>query len=141
MDVRTPAARRPPAEDVAALVGRLTGAYGERAVTSRAIREQHGHGEGLADAALPDVVVFPETNEEVAAIVRLCRAARVPVIHFGVGTSLAQFGQVAEALSAGHVEPRLMVTDTVSMEQLPASFEALKQPSHHCKVMLDPWAQ
>jgi (R,R)-butanediol dehydrogenase/meso-butanediol dehydrogenase/diacetyl reductase len=62
-------------------------------------------------------------------------------IQFGVGTSLAQFGQVAEALSAGHVEPRLMVTDTVSMEQLPASFEALKQPSHHCKVMLDPWAQ
>ena len=28
------------------------------------------------------------TDEEVAAIVRLCRAARVPVIAFGVGTSL-----------------------------------------------------
>jgi D-lactate dehydrogenase (cytochrome) len=37
---------------------------------------------------LPDVVVFPQTNEEVAAIVRLCYAARVPVIAFGVGTSL-----------------------------------------------------
>src|SRR5205823_7696972 len=53
-----------------------------------AVREHHGHGEGLADSALPDVVVFPQSNEEVAAIVRLCHLARVPVIAFGVGTSL-----------------------------------------------------
>jgi D-lactate dehydrogenase (cytochrome) len=79
---------RPAADEVAALVARLGQAYGERAVTSAAVREQHGHGEGLADAALPDVVVFPETNDEVAAVVRLCHAAKVPVIAFGVGTSL-----------------------------------------------------
>jgi D-lactate dehydrogenase (cytochrome) len=74
---------RPDARDVADLVTRLTADYGERALTSRAIRDQHSHGEGLADAGLPDVVVFPHTNEEVAAIVRLCHAARVPVIAFG----------------------------------------------------------
>ena len=79
---------RPDSRDVADLVTRLTADYGERALTSRAIRDQHSHGEGLADAGLPDVVVFPHTNEEVAAIVRLCNAARVPVIAFGVGTSL-----------------------------------------------------
>ena len=78
--------------------------FGERSVTSHAIREQHGHGEGLADAALPDVVVFPHTNEEVAGIVRLCHAARVPVIAFGVGTSLeghvaALYGGVCVDLS------------------------------------------
>src|SRR5258706_7317646 len=83
-----PAGLRPPAADVAAIVERLTHDFAERAVTSNAIREQHGHGEGMADAALPDVVVFPHTNEEVAAIVRLCHLARVPVIAFGVGTSL-----------------------------------------------------
>ncbi len=79
---------RPDARDLADLVTRLTGEYGERAVTSRAVREQHSHGEGLADAALPDVVVFPESNAEVAGIVRLCHAARVPLVAFGVGTSL-----------------------------------------------------
>src|SRR5258705_7247798 len=79
---------RPDAHDVADVVTRLTADYGERALTSRAIRDQHSHGEGLADSGLPDVVVFPHTNEEVAAIVRLCHAARVPVIAFGVGTSL-----------------------------------------------------
>ena len=73
---------------VADLLQRLSGDFGERAVTTHAVREHHSHGEGLADAALPDVVVFPHSNEEVAAIVRLCHLARVPVIAFGVGTSL-----------------------------------------------------
>ncbi len=79
---------RPDARAVADLVSALAAGYGDRAVTSRAVRDQHSHGEGLADAGLPDVVVFPQTNDEVAAVVRLCHAARVPVIPFGVGTSL-----------------------------------------------------
>jgi len=79
---------RPDAGVVAELVSHLSGQFGERAVTSRAVREHHSHGEGLADPALPDVVVFPHSNDEVASIVRLCRLARVPVIAFGVGTSL-----------------------------------------------------
>jgi D-lactate dehydrogenase (cytochrome) len=81
-------APRPQPEALAALTEGLRRDYGERAITSHAIREQHSHGEGLADAALPDVVVFPHTTEEVAAIVRGCHAARIPVIAFGVGTSL-----------------------------------------------------
>ena len=88
MNARDALRARPSSDEVAAIVGTLTRDFGERAKTSAAIREQHGHGEGLADAALPDVVVFPHSNEEVAAIVRLCHAARVPVIAFGVGTSL-----------------------------------------------------
>src|SRR5213596_1947194 len=79
---------RPDPQSVAALVQKLCGDYGERAVTSQSVREHHSHGEGLADSALPDVVVFPHSNDEVAAIVRLCHLARVPVIAFGVGTSL-----------------------------------------------------
>src|SRR6266436_1836110 len=89
---------------VAELVTRLSGDFGERAVTTHAVREHHSHGEGLADAALPDVVVFPHSNDEVAAIVRLCHLARVPVIAFGVGTSLeghvaALYGGVCVDLS------------------------------------------
>jgi D-lactate dehydrogenase (cytochrome) len=95
---------RPDARAVTDLVTRLTADLGSRAVTTRAIRDQHSHGEGLADAGLPDVVVFPHTNEEVAAIVGLCHAARVPVIAFGVGTSLeghvaALYGGVSVDLS------------------------------------------
>ena len=79
---------RPAPEAVADVVGRLVHDFRDRAVTHESVREQHGHGEGLADSAPPDVVVFAETSEEVASIVRLCNAARVPVIAFGTGTSL-----------------------------------------------------
>ena len=37
----------------------------------------------------PDVVVFPESTEEVAAIVRICQGAGVPFLPRGAGTSLA----------------------------------------------------
>ena len=80
--------RRTSPEALAATLGELAARFGERAVVNASIREQHGHGEGLADTALPDMVVYPHTNEDVAAIVRTCAAARVPVIAFGVGTSL-----------------------------------------------------
>src|SRR5262249_39111152 len=49
------------------------------------------------------------------------------------------FRQAVDTLEAGHVEPRAMITDTVSLEDFPAAFEALRRRSTQCKVMLDPW--
>ena len=37
---------------------------------------------------LPGAVVFPASTEEVSIILRMCNEARVPVIPYGVGTSL-----------------------------------------------------
>src|SRR5437762_9349855 len=88
MSAITEKLERPQASAVDDIVRTLTRDYGERAVVNRAVREQHGHGEGMADSGLPDVVVFPHSNEEVAAIVRHCHLIRIPVIAFGVGTSL-----------------------------------------------------
>ena len=53
-----------------------------------AVREQHGHDESYHRAAPPDVVVFPETTEEVTRIVGVCARHRCPMIPFGTGTSL-----------------------------------------------------
>lgn len=61
-------------------------------------------------------------------------------MQFAVTYSLAEFEHVARTLDAGHVEPRNMITDTVSLDQLPAAFEALRERSSQCKVMLAPWA-
>src|SRR6476659_1716481 len=104
MNSATQSPTRPQPEAVSALTARLRSEYGDRALTTHAIREQHSHGEGLADAGMPDIVVFPQTNDEVASIVRLCNAARIPVIAFGVGTSLeghvaALYGGVCVDLS------------------------------------------
>ncbi len=79
---------KPTDQTIDAAVVALRKDFGDRAVTSHAVREHHSHGEGMQDSALPDVVVFPETNEEVASIVKLCNQARIPVIAFGTGTSL-----------------------------------------------------
>ena len=71
---------------------------GGRACAGRAFRQPAGHRARRARAARqhhhldpnqpPDAVVFPQSTEDVQEIVRICAAHRVPVIPFGVGTSL-----------------------------------------------------
>ncbi len=60
----------------------------ERVSIANAVREHHGHDESHFPDALPDVVVFPETTEQVAAVVKACATHKFPVIPYGTGTSL-----------------------------------------------------
>lgn len=60
----------------------------ERVSTSAAVREHHGKDESYFPYALPDVVAFVKSTEEVRDVVDICRRHRVPMIPFGVGTSL-----------------------------------------------------
>ncbi len=83
-----PLDRETVARRVESLLPALRERLGERVSTSLALREQHSHGEGVPDASLPDAVVHPLDNEEVAFVVRHCAQAQVPVIPFGTGTSL-----------------------------------------------------
>ncbi|HEY7240745.1 MAG TPA: FAD-binding protein, partial [Burkholderiales bacterium] len=66
----------------------LKALLGERVSTSAAVREHHGKDESYFPYALPDAVVFVESTEEVRDVVEICRRHRVPMIPFGVGTSL-----------------------------------------------------
>ena len=43
----------------------------------------------VVEKSIPEVVVFPQTAEEVLRIVRVCIAAKVPFVPRGAGTSLA----------------------------------------------------
>jgi len=70
------------------VVAELKALLGERVSTSHAVREHHGKDESYFPYALPDVVVFAKSTEEVRDIVGICRAHRVPMIPYGVGTSL-----------------------------------------------------
>ena len=80
------------------LIEALREVVGERLSTSAAVREQHGRDESYHAPHPPDVVVFAESTEEVAGIVKACARRQVPVIPFGAGTSLE--GHVA-ALQGG----------------------------------------
>ena len=62
--------------------------FGGRCSTALAVREQHGRGESVYDAAPPEAVVFCESNDDVVFVVRLAHAHAVPVIPYGTGSSL-----------------------------------------------------
>jgi D-lactate dehydrogenase (cytochrome) len=66
----------------------LRARFGERFVTTLAVREQHGRDESPFDAPPPEAVVFCESTEEVAFVVAAASQHRVPVIPYGAGSSL-----------------------------------------------------
>src|SRR5437764_1395521 len=70
------------------VVAELRALLGERVSTSAAVREHHGKDESYFPYALPDAVVFAHSTEEVRDVVNICRRHRVPMIPYGVGTSL-----------------------------------------------------
>ena len=61
---------------------------GQRCSTSDYDIESHSHDESFHPPAPPDVVAFPESNDEVAAVVQICRDHLIPVIPFGAGTAV-----------------------------------------------------
>ena len=61
---------------------------GERLSTNEQDRAAHGRDESYHPAMSPDLVGYPESAEEVAAIVQACARTSTPVIAFGTGTSL-----------------------------------------------------
>ena len=55
---------------------------------SKSTRANYARGEDTYDPVLSEAVVFPETNEEVSKILKLCNEHKIPVVPFGTGTSL-----------------------------------------------------
>ena len=62
--------------------------FNGRFSTSVSTRSNYARGEDTFDPVLSQAVVFPETNEEVSKILKLCNHHKVPVVPFGTGTSL-----------------------------------------------------
>ncbi len=71
-----------------AAIGILVERFGERCVRSEAVRVQHGHTTTWIPNQPPEAVVYAQSTEEVAEIVRVCAEHKVPVIPFGTGSSL-----------------------------------------------------
>jgi D-lactate dehydrogenase (cytochrome) len=86
--IETSAPARREAKTIDAAIRALTAKFGNRVVTSRAVREQHGNTVTWIENQPPDAVVFPQSTGDIQDIVRVCAQHRVPVIPFGTGTSL-----------------------------------------------------
>ena len=62
--------------------------FKDRLSTSTGVRDHHSKDESWHHPHRPDAVVFPNSTEEVAEIVRICARHTTPVIAYGTGTSL-----------------------------------------------------
>ncbi|RZL49043.1 MAG: FAD-binding protein [Variovorax sp.] len=72
----------------AALIDALKARFAERCSTALAVRTQHGRDESSFELPPPAAVVFAESTQDVADAVGLAASHDVPVIPFGVGSSL-----------------------------------------------------
>ncbi|XP_071958984.1 probable D-lactate dehydrogenase, mitochondrial isoform X1 [Antedon mediterranea] len=71
------------------VVGTLETVVGTQNIsTSLPVREQHGRDESHHVCTPPDVVVWPESTEQVSQIAKVCYDNNIPMIPFGTGTGL-----------------------------------------------------
>ena len=77
--------RRPMPE---AVLSALAGRFGDRLSLAQAVREHHGRDESPYAPMPPDAVVFAQSTEDAAFVARLCNEHGVPIIPYGVGSSL-----------------------------------------------------
>jgi D-lactate dehydrogenase (cytochrome) len=113
----------PSAAQTQGAIAELKSLLGQRATTAEAIREHHSHGESYHPAALPDVVCYPHSTEEVSAIMKISAKYRVPVIPFGGGTSMeAQVNAIYGGITLDMREMNKILN--VSVADLQATVEA-----------------
>jgi D-lactate dehydrogenase (cytochrome) len=72
----------------AALIDALKARFGQQLSTALVVREQHGRDESAYTVPPPAAVVFADSTTDVADAVKLASDYSVPVIPFGVGSSL-----------------------------------------------------
>ena len=71
-----------------AMVDALKARFGAQCSTAMAVREQHGRDESSFEAPPPSAVIFAESTQDVADAVKIADQYGIPVIPFGVGSSL-----------------------------------------------------
>ena len=108
---------------IGAALADLKALLGPRASDAASVREHHSRGESYHAPALPDIVCFPATTDEVAGILRVSARHQLPVVAFGAGTSLeGHVHAVRGGISIDLREMRRVVR--VSTEDLDATVEA-----------------
>ena len=78
----------------------------EQVTTNQTILEQHSHDESYHTPKLPEVVVYPNSREDVEKVVHVANKYQVKIIPYGLGTSLE-----------GHVIP-VEPTITIDFSQM-----------------------
>jgi D-lactate dehydrogenase (cytochrome) len=98
--------RKPTDAILQVAIQELQAAFGNRAITSMAVREHHGHTTTMLTNQPPDVVVFPENVDDCVTAMKIAAKHKIPVIPFGTGTSLE--GHVNAPLGGISIDTSMM---------------------------------
>jgi D-lactate dehydrogenase (cytochrome) len=117
-------------------------------VTTSAVLEAHAKDESYPDVMLPDVVVFAESRDHVAAVMRYASVNRVPVTPFAVGSSLEghalpRFGGISLDVSRMNAVLQLSPEDLLAVVQPGVTYPALNKQArgHGLFFPVDPGAE
>lgn len=96
---------------------------GDRFTTNPTLLEQHGRDEGHLAPSPPEAVVFPNSTSDVREIAKICFKCGIPMIPYGVGTSLE--GQVIPARGGVSIDlSRMDRILKVNLQDLDAQLES-----------------
>ncbi len=82
-------------------------------------------------------IVVAGVCQQMDMIMPLMGIVKELTLQFVLGYRPADFDYVIDMIAKDRVDVEHMITDVVTLDQLPAAFEALRKPAHQCKVMLE----
>lgn len=97
---------------------------------------------GLINSAMMDAprharIVIAGVCQQMDMIMPLMGIMKELELQFVLGYRPADFDYVISMIASDRIEALPMITDVVSLDELPDAFEALRHPAHQCKVMLE----
>jgi D-lactate dehydrogenase (cytochrome) len=123
MTVADPQTARPDTAETAAALEALAARLGDRFSAGESVRDQHGRDESWHRPHRPDAVVFPETTAEVSAVCAICHRHGVPIIPYGVGSSVEG---AAIPVAGGVVVSLVRMNRVLAVD--PGNFDCTVQP-------------
>jgi 2-desacetyl-2-hydroxyethyl bacteriochlorophyllide A dehydrogenase len=91
----------------------------------------------MAEAPRGGRIVVAGVCQQPDTIMPLMGIMKELELQFVLGYRPADFDYVIAMIAQDRVDVGHMVTDIVDLDHLPAAFEALRKPTHQCKVMLE----
>jgi 2-desacetyl-2-hydroxyethyl bacteriochlorophyllide A dehydrogenase len=91
----------------------------------------------MAEAPRGGRIVVAGVCQQPDTIMPLMGIMKELELQFVLGYRHADFDYVIAMIAQDRIDVGHMVTDIVKLDELPAAFEALRKPSHQCKVMLE----
>jgi len=94
-------------------------------------------GQTMMDAPRGARIVVAGVCQQPDTFLPLMGIVKELELQFVLGYRPADFDYVIAMIASDRIDVSHMVTDIVDLNALPAAFEALRKPSHQCKVMLE----